>query len=489
MKRKQPLLRLTIALIIASVSFTGCSSSHEEPGILPDEPEEPTPATDEYGLVAKDVRSYFASVINCSEATYSQTGDLTIDQINGASAYVWKLWKTALQRNSSERLPVLTSHYTLGRWDDIQYPDGTWNLPEGSMKFFYGSKGEKPSAGYPLFLFLHGSGSDAQEEWLTSLYWAQVFNEGSSAYFLPQSPQGGAGCRWYQPSRQEKWEQLLKQALISDNIDPLKIYFMGISEGAYGSQRLASFYADYLAGAGPIAGGELLTSCPPENLANLAYCMQTGEQDTSYGRMLLTCKVNTLLDELQSKHEGHYVHKVDIQPGKGHACDYTVTTPWLVNHTRKANPNYFYWENFGLGNINGEEMRYRDAFYNLYIVEPSDDRTNDLYRTAYEMNINGNTIELTVNNVTLTPSEPASGAGWTVNIGVDKTYTRATKGKVRIYLNNDLVDLSKPVTVKVNGSEKFNGTVTLDTRNLVESCALFYDPFRVFPASVEVSVQ
>lgn len=488
MKRKQLLLRLILGLAIVGTSLIGCNSSHEEPEILPNEPEEPI-SSGEYGLVAKDVRSYFASVISGTEATYNQTGELTIEQIGEASAYVWNLWKVALQRNTPERLPLLTSHYQLNRWDNIQYPDGTWNLPEGGMKFFYGSKGEKPSSGYPLFLFLHGSGSDAQGEWTACLYWAQVFKEGSAAYFLPKSPQGGTGCRWYQPSRQQKWEQLLKQALVSENIDPEKIYFMGISEGAYGTQRLASFYADYLAGAGPIAGGELLASCPPENLANIAYCMQTGEQDTSYGRMLLTRKVNTLLDELQAKHEGHYMHKIDLQPGKGHACDYTVTNPWLVNYTRSINPKYVYWENFGLGGINGEEIRYRDGFYNLYIVEPSDDRSDDLYRTAYEMSISGNTVDLTVNNVTLMPSEPASGAGWSVNIGVDKTYKPATKGKVRIYLNNDLVDLTKPVTIKVNGVEKFNGTVTLDTRNLVESCAIFYDPFRVFPASVEVSVQ
>lgn len=393
-----------------------------------------------------------------------------------------------MQRNIAEKLPVLSSHYSLSDWGDIQTPDGTWKLPEGGMKFFYGSKGEKPAAGYPLFLFLHGSGSDAQGEWTTCLSWAQYFREGSSAYFLPKSPQGGTGCRWYQPSRQEKWEQLLKQAFASNDIDPAKIYFMGISEGAYGSQRLASFYADYLAGAGPIAGGELLTSCPPENLANIAYCHQTGELDTSYGRALLTKKVGELLDELQKNHAGHYVHKVDLQPDKGHACDYTVTNPWLVNYTRDANPKYVNWENFGLGGINGEEIRYRDSFYNLYIIEPSDDRTNDLYRTAYEMIITGNTVELTVNNVTLTPSEPASGSGWNINTGVDKTYKPATKGKVKIYLNNNLVDLSKPVIVKVNGAEKFNGIVELDTRNLVESCAIFYDPFRVFPAAVEVSV-
>ncbi len=476
-------------MIVAMVALAGCaSSSHDDHELILDPAELPTVSTGEYGLVAKEVRDYFAAAVTGTDATYTTTGELPLDQIEGASEYVWKIWKASVERNSSERLPVLFSHYQLSAWDDITTPDASWKLPEGNMDIFYGSKGEKPASGYPLFLFLHGSGSDAQEEWTACLYWAETFKDGETAYFLPKSPQGGTGCRWYQPSRQQKWEQMLRQTLVADNIDPEKIYFMGISEGAYGSQRLASFYADYLAGAGPIAGGEQLTSCPPENLANIAFCFQTGELDESYGRKLLTEKAGALLDELQAAHPGYYVHKVDLQPGKGHSCDYTVTTPWLVNYRRNINPKYVYWENFGLGGINDEEIRYRNSFYNLHIVEPSDDRTDDLYRTTYEMNIEGNVVDLIVNNVTLTPSEPATGSGWSMNIGVEKTYTPATTGKIRIYLNNDLVDLSQPITVKVNGVEKFNGTVTTDTRNLVESCALFFDPFRVFPASIEVSV-
>lgn len=481
--------RLVFGLAFSGLVLGSCGASKDDGGTeVPPSPEKPA-VTGEYGLDPQAVKDFFASAVKGVDASWTKEGELAPDQIAGASDYVWGLWKTALEMNVPEKLPALSSHQSLKDWGDIYKSDAMWSLPEGGMSIFYGSKGEKPASGYPLFLFLHGSGSDAGEEWRTSLSWAQYFKEGSSVYFVPKSPQGGTGCRWYQPSRQAKWEQLLKQALVSDDINHDKIYFMGISEGAYGTQRLASFYADYLAGAGPIAGGELLASCPPENLANIAYCHQTGELDTSYGRDRLTKKVGGILDGLQNAHPGLYIHKVNLQPGKDHGCDYTVTNPWLVNYSRNILfPKYVYWENYGLGGINGEPLRYRDSFYNLYIVKPSDDRTDDLYRTVYEMDIDGNTIDLTVRNVTLRLSEPVSIYGWDANLGVEKTYSPATTGKVRIYLNSDLVDLSKPVTVKVNGVEKFNGTVEPDTRNLVESCAIFYDPARIFPASVEVSV-
>lgn len=70
----------------------------------------------------------------------------------------------------------------------------------------------------------------------------------------------------------------------------------------------------------------------------------------------------------------------------------------------------------------------------------------------------------------------------------DKEYSKADKGKIRIYLNENEYDLSQPIRIVLNGNEIFNGMVepTLDT--MVESCALFYDPERLFPAAVDVDI-
>lgn len=477
-------------IAIPCLLLVSCSSSHdEEPDpVIPVTPGGTT-ATVKYGLDRQAVLTHFGNVLRSEESTFTAESPLTADDMSEASDYVWDLWATAVRRSSGERLPQLTSHYKLDNWGSVKNPDAIWTVPEGGMSVFYGSKGERPAEGYPLFLFLHGSGTDANGEWTTCLEWAQVFKDGPSAYFVPKSPQGGTGTRWFQPSKQAKWEQLLRQALTQDNINPRRIYIAGISEGAYGSQRLASFYPDYIAGAGPIAGGEFLVNCPPENLANIAFMLHTGSQDESYGRAALTQRVGELLDGLESAHPGYYTHRIDLEEGVGHSCTYTETTPWLVNYTRNACPKYFHYENFGMGGINDEPYRYRDAFYNIRVLEPSDDRSDVMKRTAYEMEISGNTVSLTVRNVTLTTNDPVTVVTGTYEIGVEKTYTPATTGRVRIYLNSDLVDLSQPVTVTVNGAQKFNGAVTLSGETLVESCALFYDPLRLFPAYVDVDVQ
>lgn len=442
-----------------------------------------------FGIDTVELQNFFGQRIRSVASSYSPVDiHLPQDSIAEASKYVWSIWKKAVEAGETERLPQLSDHASLQSWDSINAPDGTWQLPDGPLKFFYGSKGTRPQNGYPLIIFIHGSGADAVREWEVTLAWTQIFNDSPSAYFIPQSPKGGTGCRWYQPSRQEKWEQILRQALVGEDIDPNRIYFAGISEGGYGSQRLASFYSDYLAGAGPIAGGEMLANCPPENLANTPFILQTGELDEFYGRKILTGKVGKTLDELASTHPGYYIHKVDLQPEKSHGCDYTVTTPWLVKHTRNANPKYVYWENFGQGGINDEPVRYRDGFYNLYILKPTNDRTDHNNRAVYEMNIEGNTVNLNVSNVKITTNEPTTVYDWTGNLGIEKEYAPADSGKVRIYLNDNLVDLSKPVKIMVNGVEKFNGKVETNVRNIIESIAAYYDPARIFPAAVDVDI-
>lgn len=448
------------------------------------------PAGARFNIEAPALQKFFEEKIKGDSTEYKGAATpLEADSIAAASQWVWDIWKKAVEAADTEKLPELNAHATQEYWDRTDAPDGTWQLPDGPMRFFYGSKGEKPLEGYPLIVFLHGSGADATQEWEVTLAWNQVFDDSPSAYFVPQSPKGGTGCRWYQPSRQEKWERILRQTLAGNEINPDRIYFAGISEGAYGSQRLASFYSDYLAGAGPIAGGEMLGNCPPENLANTPFILQTGELDESYGRKILTGKAGKKLDELAAAHPGHYVHKVDLQPGKRHGCDYTVTTPWLVQHTRNANPKYVYWENVGQGGIYGEPVRYRDGFYNLYILEPSNSRTDHQgSRAVYEMNINGNDIDLTVSNVRITTTEPTTINDWTGNLGIEKEYAPADSGRVRIYLNDNLVDLSRPVRVRVNGVEKFNGKVETNVKNIIGSVGAYYDPRRIFPAAVDVDI-
>ena len=70
-----------------------------------------------------------------------------------------------------------------------------------------------------------------------------------------------------------------------------------------------------------------------------------------------------------------------------------------------------------------------------------------------------------------------------------REYTTAQKGNVTIFLNERLFDLSKPIKVIVNGKETFNGKVKPSLEAMVESCAEYFDPERVFPAKIDIEIQ
>ena len=354
----------------------------------------------------------------------------------------------------------------------------TWTLPDSlepnaKMNFYLGVKGDMPKDGYPVFLYLHGSGPRANE-WATGLKLAKHFNDGPSMYIVPQIPQEGEWYRWWQRSKQWTWEKVLRIILSMPEVDKNRIYVFGISEGGYGSQRLASFYADYWAAAGPMAGGEPLINAPVENLAHVPLSFLTGDRDFMFYRHLLTKTTGEKLDSMQRIHPNEYVHRVKLLEGYGHSIDYTPTTPWLAQHKRNAQPRHFLWENFEMDGLK------RNAFYNLQVLEEEDE-----FRTKYEFTANAdNSIDIKVDAVKYIPTwkDPR----WGINMLFSKEFTPAQHGHLRIFLSDQLVDLKKKVTVRINGKEVFNGKVKGSKKNQKLAHELWGDPMRSFKHAVEV---
>lgn len=355
----------------------------------------------------------------------------------------------------------------------------TWTLPDSlepnaKMNFYLGVKGDKPKDGYPVFLYLHGSGP-REHEWANGLRLAKMFQDGPSMYIVPQIPQEGAWYRWWQRSKQWTWERILRILMSMPEVDKNRIYVFGISEGGYGSQRLASFYADYWAAAGPMAGGEPLINAPVENLGNVPLSFLTGDKDFMFYRHLLTKTTGEKLDSMQRLFPNEYKHRVELIPDKGHSIDYTPTTPWLARHKRNAQPRHFIWENLEMDGLK------RNAFYNLQVLEET-----DAYRTRYEFTANAdNSIDIKVDGVkyNATWKDPH----WGIDMLFSKDLTPAQHGHLRIFLSDQLVDLKKKVTVRINGKQVFCGKVKSSKKTRKLSQELWGDPMRDFKHAVEVN--
>lgn len=429
-------------------------------------------AVDDSSALSKKITVWFENELNdVRQASFSPDIRLDSAAVDSAARMVWNAWKAANAAIDEERLPQLAP---------ISPDSASWTLPpdlepNAVMTFRYGSKGEEPAAGYPLFLYLHGSG-EKNREWANGYHFASTFDDAPSVYFVPRIPNTGEWYRWYQRSKQAAWEKMLRQAFVSGYINPDRVYFFGISEGGYGSQRLASFYADYLAGAGPMAGGEPLANAPVENCRNMVFSLRTGAEDHGFYREKLTRRTAQAFDSLSALHPGEFHHWIELIPGRGHAINYSPTTPWLKGFARNPYPKAVNWENFEM------DGRKRTGFYNLAVQEPD----TLSCRMRYDMEIEGNDIRLTADRVSYRTTE--TDPRWGIALDFERTYTPATSGVVTVYLNSSLVDLGKPVRLTVNGKEVYDAVPELSLDNLVESCAEFFDPRRLFPAKITVNL-
>lgn len=409
--------------------------------------------------------TYFKNIINdyrkADHESLPDSKKMALKDIEQSRKNVWALWIKANTDVAELPQPIKA----LADNKHI-YPMNTWQLHgEDPMPFYYISKGEQPKTGYPMFINLHGSGPK-KGEFEAALRWGLMYKDVPSVYFIPQIPNEKRYRWWFQPE-QFAWEKLFRLAMLDGNVDANKIYVMGISEGGYGSQRLGAFYADYLAGAGPMAGGEPLKNAPPLNFRNIAFSFQTGENDGGFGRNTNTARAKKVFDSLQVLHPDDFKHNIVLQPKKGHGIDYKPTTPWLIQYKRNPQPANISWVYFPM------DGRYRNGFYNVAInkqLNISD--TANIDRAIFNLNIDKkkNTIDLEV---------------WLAD--GDLTQKEEVKqGEISIFLSPELVDLSKKVKLFYKGKLIFNKKVQSDENVLVESCALFGDPERLFPAKIKV---
>ncbi|HIY87440.1 MAG TPA: hypothetical protein H9824_01890 [Candidatus Bacteroides pullicola] len=416
----------------------------------------------------QEMAAYFAQRIGQpSVFTPAQGASLSPDALAPARDRVWTAWQEANARLDEPKLPPLLP-LTADTKGALALPDSL--EPAATMDYYWGSKGGQPAAGWPVYIYLHGSGP-REREWSNGLKFATLFEDAPSAYFVPRIPNEGGYYRWWQRSKQWAWSWLLRQLMLDDRLDARKIYVFGISEGGYGSQRLASFYADYWAAAGPMAGGEPLKNAPAENCRNIGFSLLTGADDTGFYRNELTGLVQAAFDSLQALHPDAYRHRVELLPGQGHNFDYRPTTPWLRAFERNPWPRKFSWEDFEM------DGWHRTGFYNLVVNR----RPGDL-RTRYDVEIAGNRIDLSISEVHY--QTVRTDPKWGIELEFARTYTPATGGELTLYLDEHLVDLRQEVSVYVNGKQVYRGRVACSVGSMMESLATFYDRERIYPASI-----
>lgn len=443
------------------------SPPHIQPSPTPPIPEPaptPTPPPHSKEEAERHIIAYFEAQLDAEEVNLAPSflyeEEVAPEDISQERTYLWSLW----QKANTQRLSQ--AHFADITTDEREV---IWDIPQGErMKSKLFVKGERPRDGYPLFINLHGGGrQDTTDPWgniINTIAWegeverSHQYADSPSLYFVPRMADDRIG-RWYLSPQRNAFRRAIQLGWVSEQVDPERTYILGTSEGGYGSHRLALFMPDYFAGAGPMAAAEPLNAT--ENLRNIAFGLEMGQEDTMFHRAEYARAWQERLAALHIASPQDFIHRIEIEPGRGHGdIDFAKMTPWLGMHKRRTYPERISYLYFNMTTDYARES-YSQGIYYL-----------DLRKLKHTPNASMLfTLERKGNEIYVTSERKSGIKVW---------------GELGIYI--DQMDLSKPIRVLHNEKEVFNALITPSKGFMVESLALWGDPKRIFSAKVTIPI-
>ena len=191
--------------------------------------------------------------------------ELSKSEVEQLAGQVTQAFKDSLrQQGKAELLPEPTM---LVKSEKVELKPGKLKTGEKTMPFYFVGKGQVDEGKRPMFIALHGGGSAGgraktphgwnvnSREWQAQLRLSASVYPEDALYFVPRMADDNDG-RWYYNYCQDAYEQVIRQGILFHDVDPNRVYLIGISEGAYTAFILGSFFADRWAGSGSMAGGK-----------------------------------------------------------------------------------------------------------------------------------------------------------------------------------------------------------------------------------------
>lgn len=383
----------------------------------------------------------------------SYTDYATALEYHKEQEHLWSLW----QKANAGRLKTMP-------WQIDSHEALIWKLPQGEeMQLRLFAKGTKPAKGYPFFINLHGGGRYPtepgpwtseinNEEWYTLMAFTDRYSNTPALYFVPRMADDRKG-RWHYAPQRTAFRRAIQLAILHGDADPDRIYLTGISEGGYGAFRLALYMPDYFAAIGSLAAAiEKLELA--ENLRNIPFRFDVGERDDAYNRSLNAMDWRDKLQALAQAYPGDFVHEANLIAGHGHTIPYFTIMPWLATHTRRSYPRHISYTYYNID----------DGFSSgVYYLGFSGIKASQETRLHLDVRHEGNSFILE-----------------------SKLLKGTAEGEYTLYI--DEVDFSKPISVRYNGREIFNGLLRPNRGVMAEALALFGDPRRIFPAKVTIKL-
>jgi len=322
-----------------------------------------------------------------------------------------------------------------------------------------------PAKSWPLLITLHGAGGNG-------LDWIRTWTRTAGARYVIVAPSTPKHT-W--AARQGHFYVLtaLRETVDALNIDPDRVFLDGMSMGAGGAFRLAEHVPDRWAAIGP--------RCNVPDLRqkkDKTYVTMLAE---NY-RMVPVYWVLGVKDEKIPIEMGRAA-KVDLEAAKGELVyrefadgghDWSlekdeVVLDWYDKHARAPYPEELVWKS------------YEKIFARAFWVEVTK-RTEPPPLTMVHMDQKGAESE---RRTELRPPAlvKAKRKGNAIEISTEEVR------ELRVYLDDAMVDLDKPVAITVNGRKLHDATVKRSMDVLIDEAHKRHDSSMLFSASVDLKVK
>ncbi len=325
----------------------------------------------------------------------------------------------------------------------------TVSTSDRTSPYLWRHVGTKPAGGWGLVIAMHGGGgapkqvNDSEWNYMFSTYYREHPEASGGYVYLALRAPNDTWNGFYDDSICPLVENLIKQFVLFDDVNPDKVYTLGASHGGYGAFVIGPkipyrFAAIHAAASAPTPGETM-----GENLRDTRFTFIVGEKDTAYGRADRCHEFEALVEKWRQQYGG-YPGKFVCPVGVGHLVPDHDELAEMLKSTRDPQPDMVVWT---------QSDNVLKRFYWLEAIAP-------VNQGHIEAKIVGNVV----------------------------TVKAMKQERIAMWLDEKRFDLKKPITVEVNGGKKQVFKVKPSLETYCQGLEATADPRLTAPARIEVSL-